>query len=285
MNNKKTRREFIQLASLGAASLTAASISITSPVLAASTNSDVKIPFKLGMASYSLREFPTEKAIEMTNRLGLKYIAFKSMHLPLKSTPEQIKKIAAKVRDAGIELYGAGVVYMNSPQEVDQAFEYAKAAGMKVLIGVPKHELLPMVDKKVTQYDIKVAIHNHGPGDEMYPTPKSIYEKVKDLDPRIGLCVDIGHTQRMGIDPAGEIEKYKDRVLDVHLKDVDKAAAEGTTLEMGRGIIDIPKVLRTLIKIKFSGIASFEFEKDGNDPLVGMAESVGYTHGALAVIA
>jgi inosose dehydratase len=136
----------------------------------------------------------------------------------------------------------------------------------------------------VKQYDIKVAIHNHGPGDEVYPTPASAYELIKDLDPRIGLCNDVGHTCRSGIDPAVSAAKYADRLLDVHMKDVSAAVREGHTVEVGRGVIDIPKFLRTLVKINYQGIVSFEYEKDENDPLPGLSESVGYVRGVLAVI-
>ena len=281
MKIRQSRRDFLKLAGFGAVSIGGAG---GVPALAQGYAVEGRVRFKLGMASYSLREFPTDKAVEMTKRVALKYIGFKSMHLPLNSSPEQIEKIVAKVKDAGLHLYGAGVIYLNNPQEVDQAFEYAKTAGLKVIIGVPQHELLKLVDKKVAEYDIKVAIHNHGPGDELYPTPESIYERVKDLDERIGLCIDIGHTQRSAVDPSEAAEKYTDRLHDVHIKDVDKAAAEGKTIEIGRGVIDIPKFLRTLIKINYTGVAAFEYEKDPKDPLAGLAESVGYVKGVLAVL-
>ncbi len=243
-----------------------------------------KIQFELGLASYSLRKFKLQEALAMTKRVGLKYIAFKSFHLALDSTPAQIRKVVAKVKKAGLILYGGGVIYMNSEAEVHRAFDYAKAAGMKVIIGVPKPELLKLVDKKVRQYDIKVAIHNHGPGDKTYPTPASAYEKIKNLDKRIGLCNDIGHTQRAGVDPSVSAEKYADRLLDVHIKDVTEATAKGHGVEVGRGVIDIPRFLRTLIKLNYEGIVSFEYEKDADDPLAGLAESVGYVRGVLAAI-
>jgi sugar phosphate isomerase/epimerase len=173
---------------------------------------------------------------------------------------------------------------MNNESEVNQAFDYAEAAGMKVIIGVPDHDLLPLVDKKVRQYDIKVAIHNHGPTDKVYPTPESAYERIKNLDKRIGLCIDIGHTKRAGVDPSVSAQEFSNRLLDVHIKDVSQATADGGTVEIGRGVIDIPKFLRTLLEINYSGITSFEYEKDADDPLAGVAESVGYVRGALAAI-
>jgi sugar phosphate isomerase/epimerase len=220
----------------------------------------------------------------MTKRLGLKYIALKSFHLPMDSTEEQIKSTAKKVKEAGLVLYGGGVIYMKDEQQVEQAFKYAKTAGMKVIIGVPNHELLELVEQNVKDYDIKVAIHNHGPGDLLYPTPQSVYDKIKDLDGRIGLCMDVGHSQRVGVDPWEAAKIYTSRLHDVHIKDISQPNPEGKDLEVGRGVIDIPKLLKTLVEIKYSGVVSFEYEKDAEDPLAGLAESVGYVRGALASI-
>ena len=170
---------------------------------------------------------------------------------------------------------------MKSEEAVDQAFEYAKKAGMKVIIGVPSHDLLDLVDRKVKKYDIKMAIHNHGPGDKVYPTAESIYSKIEPLDPRIGICLDIGHTKRVGEEPVNDVERFFDRILDLHLKDVSEPNADGHNVEIGHGCINIPALLKTLTDKNYKGIASFEFEKDPEDPLAGLAESVGYIRGAL----
>ena len=140
----------------------------------------------------------------MTQRVGLTHICLKSFHLPLDATPEQIAAAVAKVKAAGIDLYGGGVITMKTDKDVDQAFDYAKAAGMRTIVASPAPDVLPLVNEKVKQFDIEVAIHNHGPGDKVYPTPESIYQKVEKLDPRIGLCMDIGHTVRIGADPIAD---------------------------------------------------------------------------------
>jgi inosose dehydratase len=243
-----------------------------------------KEKFNLGMASYTFRKFSTEQALAMTKRLGLKYISFKDVHMPLNSTSEQIQNTAAKVKEAGITLYACGVIYMKSEADVQQAFDYAKTVGVKMIVGVPNYELLGLVEKKAKEYDIKVAVHNHGADYPLYPSPAIVYEKVKDLDKRIGLCIDIGHAQRSGIDPSEAAEKFADRLLDLHIKDESAATTEGTTVEMGRGVIDLVKLMRTLEKIGYTGVAAFEYEKDENDPLAGVAESAGYTRGILASI-
>ncbi len=284
MDRKHNRRQFLQILGAGtAASMVAATDgSAKDYARGASRASDKQL--KLGLASYTLRKFDLDKTLAMTRRTGLKYIALKSVHLPLESSPVQIAEAAEKVKNAGLELYGGGVIYMNDEAEVNRAFDYAKAAGMKVIIGAPVPELLSLVNRKVQQYDIKVAIHNHGPGDKNYPTPSSVYERIKDLDKRIGLCNDIGHTIRAGEDPAVSAEKFADRLLDVHVKDESAATAKGQAVEVGRGVIDIPKFLRTLSKINYTGVVAFEYEKDADDPLPGLAESVGYVRGVIAAI-
>jgi sugar phosphate isomerase/epimerase len=282
MESNHDRRQFLQIAAAGAAAVTAGLPSL-SPATAA--NGTTKKPkFRLGLASYTLRQFALEPTLEMTRRLDLKYICFKDFHLPLDSSAEHIVETVAKVKAAGLELYAGGVVYMRNEADVNRAFEYARAAGMKIIVGVPNYDLLPLVDAKVKAYDISLAIHNHGPTDNVYPIPATAYEKVKDLDRRIGLCNDVGHTQRAGIDPADSARKYVDRLLDVHIKDVSAATAAGSTVEMGRGVVDIPKLLRTLIDIDYAGIVAFEYEKDADDPMAGLAESVGYVRGVLATL-
>jgi sugar phosphate isomerase/epimerase len=206
------------------------------------------------------------------------------MHMPLESSAEDIKQLAEKVRNAGLDLYGAGVVYMKTQQEVETTFAYASNARLEMIIGVPNHELLALAEEQVKKYNIKLAIHNHGPGDNLYPTPQDVYEKIKSLDKRIGLCIDIGHVQRLGLDPSVMLEKYKDRLYDMHMKDVIKTSEEDSPVEIGRGMIDIPKVIKTLKKIKYKGNIAFEYEKDGNAPLAGLAESVGYVRGVIKMI-
>ena len=285
-NKPQSRRHFLK--TTGAAASLAAAGSNWGGHAAAASNAEKraakKLPFQLGLASYTLRKFDLETTLKMTQRVGLTHICLKAFHLALDSTPEEIARAAAEVKAADIDLYGGGVIKMSNEEEVHRAFEYAKAAGMRCIVGVPMPNVLSLVDEKVKQYDICVAIHNHGPGDKTYPTPESAYEKIKGLDKRIGLCMDIGHTVRIGADPVADAKRFADRLLDVHVKDVSAAAPQGKTLEIGRGVIDIPRFMRTLIEINYSGIASFEYEKDADDPLAGLAESVGYVRGVLAAI-
>jgi len=238
--------------------------------------------FELGLASYTFREFDLDSALAMAGRVGLARIALKSVHLPLESSEAEIRAAAAKIRAAGLVPYGCGVVYMTTEAEVEQAFAYARAGGMEVIIGVPGHELLGRAERKVRETGIELAVHNHGPGDLLYPTPASIMDRVKNLDPRIGVCLDIGHCQRSGIDPSEAAVACGARLLDVHLKDVTAPTKDGGPVEAGRGVIDLPRFLRTLAAMDYRGTAAFEYEKDGRDPLPGLAESVGYVRGVLA---
>lgn len=236
----------------------------------------------LGLASYTLRELDTDTAIEIASRLQLSHLAFKSMHMPLASDKNALVEIREKVEKAGIKLYGAGVIYMESEEEVHQAFSYGLAARLEVIIGVPNHELLPLVEKKVQETNIKLAIHNHGPGDLLYSSVDDIHEKIKHLDPRVGFCIDVGHVVRINEDPVEKILRYRDRLYDVHLKDVSEASADGESVEFGRGVVDLPFILQALAEINYTGVMAIEFEKDAQDPVPGLAESVGYSRGLLA---
>lgn len=279
-----TRNHFLKLLGLSAtASLTStAGFASMSGRAARQTKRDVDL--KVGLASYTLRKFNLDEVISISKRLGLHSIALKSMHMPLESSAEEIRQLADKVKGAGLNLYGAGVIYMKTKQEVDTAFHYASNAGLEMIVGVPNHDLLPQVNDLVKKHNIKLAIHNHGPGDDLYASPDDVYAKIKGLDKRIGLCIDVGHVVRIGQDPVPMLEKYKDRLYDMHLKDVDKAETKGSSVEIGRGIIDIPMVIKTLKKIDYQGCMALEYEKDGDDPVPGLAESVGYVRAVARLV-
>ncbi len=239
---------------------------------------------KLGVASYTLRKFSQEQALDMTLRCGVNRITFKSMHLPLDSGQDSIEKAVALCKKKEVALYGAGVIYMKTREQVDQAFEYARAAGLEMIIGVPNHEFLEYVEGKVKEYDIKLAIHNHGPGDKLYPSAESAYELVKGMDPRMGLCIDIGHTKRINRDPEQDLKDFFDRVFDIHIKDVTAAEAEGKTCIIGRGVIDFDSFLKAVIDMNYTGTLALEYEAESEDPLPGMMESFGYVKGVLATL-
>jgi len=286
-DSNRTRRDFLRTAGIGTAAALAAmgDQGVAECAEAAESVPASKArPLKLALASYTLRKFDLDQTLAMTKRVGLEAICLKSFHLPMDATSEQIAAVVAKVKEAGIELYGGGVIGMKSEEQVNQAFEYAKAAGMVKIVAAPSVEMLPLVNEKVQQYDMQVCIHNHGPGDKHFPTPEIAYEKIKELDKRVGLCHDVGHTLRYGQDPIAATEKCADRMHDIHLKDVTEATKKGHATPCGRGVIDLPALVRTLVKIGYSGFAAFEYEADPEDPLPGLAESVGYIRGVMDAI-
>jgi inosose dehydratase len=280
---KESRREFLALAGTGAL----AGFLHEAPILRGKGVADSHsspVAFTLGIASYTFRAFPLDQAIAMTKRLGIKKLALKDVHMPLKSSDDDIRATVDMLKAAGIELSSCGVVYMTNEDEVNNAFRYAKAAGISIMVGSPDEALLKLVERMVKQTGIALAIHNHGPTDNRYPSPESVYRLLEGIDKRMGLCIDVGHTQRLGLDPAHEVERFADRLLDVHMKDVSSADASGTEVEIGRGVIDIPKLVQSLARVKYSNTIHFEYEKDQKDPLPGIAESVGYVRGIIATM-
>lgn len=242
---------------------------------------NIASPLNIGMAGYTFYKFDVEKTIAMMKRVGVLNLSLKEFHLPLNSNAETIQTTMKKFNDAGINIYTVGVIYMRTKEAVDQAFQYAKNVGVKMIVGVPNYELLSYAEEKVKEHDIKLAIHNHGPEDKLYPSPKDIYDRIKDMDARMGLCIDIGHALRAGTLPEKAIREYKDRLFDLHIKDVNSSAKDAKAIEIGRGAIDFSAVIESLRKIKFQGVCSIEFEKDMSDPLAGIAESVGFFKGVM----
>jgi sugar phosphate isomerase/epimerase len=155
---------------------------------------------------------------------------------------------------------------------------------MKMIVGVPNHDLLDYVEDKVKQYNIQLAIHNHGPGDLVYPSAESAYVLIKNRDKRIGLCIDIGHTKRINRDPEQDLKDFSDRVFDVHIKDVTAANADGKTCIIGRGVINFSSFMKAVVDLNYTGALSLEYEAEGKDPLPGMMESFGYVKGVLSMM-
>src|SRR5690554_56519 len=274
---KTNRRSFFMKTGLGVTALAATPFITRAKSTEEKTNAPVrKIAYELGMAGYTFVKFPLDDALRMTQRVGIKHLCIKDFHLPLDSSDRDIEQFHEQCADYGIKGYAVGPIYMRNEDQVNQAFEYAKRVGVRRIIGVPSYERLPLVDEKVKEYDFRYAIHNHGPGDELYPIPSVIYEKVKNLDRRIGMCHDVGHTWRYGYDPVKMTLEYGDRIYDMHIKDVTEASSKGTSCEMGRGIIDFPALFDAVARTGYSGKCSIEFEKDNTDPLAGIVECVGY---------
>lgn len=285
MATQPNRRKFLHASALGilaaAAStgLTSARVDDLPHVLPAP-----RPALPIGFAGYSFVKFDLDKSIGMMKKLGVNNLSVKEFHLPINSSQDAVDAVKKKLSDAGIHFYTVGVIYMRTKEAVDQAFSYAQKIGVNMIVGVPAYDVLGYAEEQVKAFDIRLAIHNHGPEDKLYPSPKDVYDRIKNMDPRMGLCIDIGHTLRAGTLPEQAVVAYKDRLFDLHIKDVTAMKADAKVIEVGRGAIDFPALVKALRKIKYTGVCSIEYEKDMSDPLVGMAESVGYFKGIMQTV-
>ncbi len=274
------RRSFFRLSGLGIALL--AGRSALGQFAATASGISSVTPCRVGIASYSLRKFNVDEVISIMNKLHLQKLSIKSMHLPLDADKNTIISTISKMKEHGIDPDSAGVIYMKSKEEADNAFAYAKTAGFKIIVGVPDYDLLDYVEKLVRENDISLAIHNHGPDGLPYPSPLMAYDKVKSRDKRMGLCLDVAHAVRAGFDPVDVIGKVGDRIFETHMRDVSSASKEGVSCRAGEGVIDLPAVLKALSKVGYKGSYSIEYEEESDDPLAALAQTAGYLQGIIA---
>ena len=239
--------------------------------------------FKMGIGSYSFRKLSLENTIKAMQDLDLKYISIKDFHLSLKSTAEERRGVIDKFKQAGITPLSCGNITMeNDESNVRHAFQYAKDCGIPTIVCSPHPDSMPLLEKMVKEFDIKLAIHNHGPEDKRFPSPYDAWKAVEKFDKRMGLCIDVGHTARAKVDPAEAIVKCKDRLYDLHLKDINTTEPNGSTIQAGRGVLNLQSILQALMKIKYSYLVSLEYERNPDNPFPEVAESVGYIKGLLA---
>jgi sugar phosphate isomerase/epimerase len=283
--SRRTLLKSAGIAAVAAASLPLTAITSSTALAADAPTTDPWRGLKMGMASYTFSGLPLDACIRDIQRLDLHYVSIKDAHLKLDTSTEERKAVAQKFRDAGITPLSCGVIYFkNDEKQIRQIFEYARDIGVPTIVGGPDPDALDLCDKFVKEFDIKVAIHNHGPTDKHYHTPADAWAAIEKHDPRIGLCMDVGHTARAGADPAADMIKFKDRLYDVHMKDVTLATDKGKPTECGRGVLDIPAMMRSLLQIKYAHHVGLEYEKNMKDPLPGASESIGYMKGVLRVL-
>ena len=243
-------------------------------------------PIKLGVASYSLRNFPRAKAIAMVKALRTPWVNLKSFHLPYELSPTELAAARREVEGAGLRIVGGGTITFDKDTDADVAryFDYARGAGMPLIVATMNPAILSRVERHAKQYDIRVAIHNHGPEDPHFPSPYEALKAVTGMDPRVGLCIDIGHTARTGTDVVQAIADAGPRLLDMHAKDLrDLKVAESQCI-VGEGAMPIPAIFRQLRAMKYPGYVNLEYEIDADDPLPGMQRSFAYMRGVLAGI-
>jgi len=240
--------------------------------------------FKLGVASYSLRKFSRTQAIEMVKQLKTPYVSIKEFHLPISSTPEEIARGRKEFDDAGLIVLSGGVISFPKDDDADirRKFEYAKLAGFPMITCMPTAKTLPKVEKMVKEFDIRMALHNHGKSDKNFPSPQDALKAIDGMDARCGLCIDVGHTAEIGVDVVESIRLAGARLFDVHIKDVSDLSKEETQVPVGEGKMPIPAIFRELRKLNYRGGVMLEYEVDENNPLPGMAKSFAYMRGVLA---
>jgi sugar phosphate isomerase/epimerase len=280
MIRNTSRRAF-----LGSVTSAAAIISAR-PSLAAAPGRPGSV--RLGLCTYSLFKTKFPEVVEAAKTLRLRYINIKpEAHLPIGSTPAQIAEVVKMLDDAGLQLVGTGTTYLQKEDEgqIRQAFEYNQALKSPLIVIGPTARTLPIIEKFVKEYNIKVAVHNHGPSDKHFPTPASALALIKGMDPRVGVCMDIGHTMRAGVDPAAAAKEAGARLLDMHTKDVHQMNGKWDGVDCGDGDINLPALFRQLQKMSYSGYCNLEYEVKTDEKIQRMAKSIAYMRGVLAGMA
>ena len=275
-----TRRRFVQTAAL-----TSVGAGLVPRAASASEAKRVreKIPFTLGVATFSLRNFDRTEAISMIQALHVRHISVKSFHMPYEDSPEELAAGVQAFARAGIEIVSGGNngISKDNDDHVRMFFDYAKAVGIPLLVIAPTAKNMPRIERFVKEYDIQVAIHNHGPEDPHFPGPRDALEVIRDMDPRVGVCIDIGHTARTGVDVVEACAEAGDRLLDIHMKDLRDVNDRSSQCIVGEGAIPVADIFRQLVRMDYRGYVNLEYEIDGNDPLPGMKQSFAYMRGVL----
>jgi sugar phosphate isomerase/epimerase len=220
----------------------------------------------------------------MTKQLGIQHLSVKEFHLPYNSTQEERERARTQLKSAGNEMSSGGVIYMlkEDPADIERYFVYAKQSGMPMMVIGPTAATLPIIERYVKQYGIAVAIHNHGPEDKHFPSCRDALKFIKDMDPRVGVCIDIGHEVRTGVDLIESIALSGSRLLDFHIKDLKDKTNARSQVPVGDGVLPIVGMFKQLRKMNYTGCVMLEYEIDAEMPLMGMAKSFSYMRGVLA---
>jgi sugar phosphate isomerase/epimerase len=283
MKNILSRRSFVGSGALAAAAY--ATSSVMPDVALAAAPGDTALPVNLGLCSYTFRNFDRAQLIGFMKQLNVLSLNAKDVknHLPM--DPAEEAKALDDYHAAGIQLHAVGTVYFPKDEDDDirSKFEYAKRAGVSVIVaGDPAPGTLPRIEKFVKEYDIRFAIHNHGPEDKLWHSPLDVLKVVGNMDPRMGCCIDIGHTVRAGTDVVEAIKQVGPRLFNMHTKDLTSFTAKESQVAVGDGSMPIRRIFETLIAIKYKGFVDLEYEVHGDDPMPGVIASFAYMRGVLA---
>lgn len=270
------RRDFLKSTAAAAVAFNCASVLHAFP--------DDKKPdpyhgFKMGIQSYSLREFKVEKALEASKNLGLYYWEGFPGHVPETTVPGTIAEQKKLLADAGVKMLAYGVLEFTTDEtKARQHFDYAKAVGIETLSANPNKDkgTFDLLDKLVEEYGINIAIHNHGPGAK-YDKIDDVVTIVKDRHPRVGACVDTGHYLRSKESPVEAIERLKGRVFGVHLKDVKNAEVFKI---VGEGDLDVLGCLKALKAQNYKHCLALEYEENPKNPVSDLEACLKHVRGA-----
>jgi sugar phosphate isomerase/epimerase len=240
---------------------------------------------RLGLASYTFRNFTRAQMIGFMKELRLDELNAKDAkdHLPMDPAAEA--QAVSDYTANGIHLHAAGAIYFREAAEDDirSKFEYVKRAGIKVIVaGDPSPETLPRIEKFVKEYDVRLAIHNHGPEDKLWPSPLDILKDIQGMDTRIGCCIDVGHTVRAGTDVVDAIHQVGSRLFNVHMKDLTDFHNKDSQVAVGDGKMPIRAIFEALIAQNYQGFVDLEYEVHADDPMPGVSKSYAYMRGVLA---
>jgi sugar phosphate isomerase/epimerase len=274
-----SRRQFLQTS----AGLSAAALLGSSPLCAADDKPGSLI---VGIQSYSLRNFPADQAIKISGELGFKSIEFYSGQFPINSTPEQISDIKQKCAAAGLKVFAHGVNRFTKDHEANRKlFEFARAAGLKNITADPAPDSFDSLDKLVAEFDIRIAIHNHGPN-HRYNKVVDVLNAIRNHDERIGACADLGHFIRSGEDPVTVIRSLGSRLYGIHLKDFAEMKDKTEGVILGKGHLDVEGVFRALKQVGFpaDGALSLEYEENPKDPIDDIRQCLAVAQEALRKI-
>jgi sugar phosphate isomerase/epimerase len=283
MKSVLSRRDFVRSGAVAAAALAASDEFFAAG--AGRPPADEGLPIRLGLASYTFRNFSRAPMIGFLKQLNVLALNTKDVkdHLPMNA--EEEKAALADYAAAGIKLHAAGTIYFPKDEDADirSKFEYCKRAGIGVIVaGDPAPETLPRIEKFVKEYDIRFAIHNHGPEDKLWHSPLDVLKAVKGMDPRMGCCIDVGHTVRAGTDVVQAIREVGARVFNMHMKDLASFQDKESQVAVGEGFMPVKKIFEALSMIKYKGFVDLEYEIHADDPMPGVVESFGYMRGVLA---
>jgi sugar phosphate isomerase/epimerase len=227
-----------------------------------------------------------DAALNHAKELGFEQVEFYSGMFPLDSNDQKINEIVGKVKSLGMSISAHGVNgFTKDAQANRKVFEFAKKAGIKTISAGPTPDSMDSLNDLVKEFDIRIAIHNHGPTDR-YNKVADLLRAIEGRDERIGACADLGHYIRSGEKPVEVIRLLKGRLYGIHLKDFAEMKDQTKGVLLGQGHLQCAEVFDALIQAKFpsDGALSLEYEENPDNPIEDIRQCVATAKKALAGI-